>query len=157
MSIVLAVVTTLFICGVSAVLEGVMAGGNVREYYARLRQPRYAVSLPAWYVIGALYYVICAVVLYRLLRHPEETDIGTLALVLIVMLMAANAIWNFIFFRARNLRWSFLSFGPYIVITIALIITLSRLDQIATGLVFVYLLYLMYALAWSYRLWSLNQ
>lgn len=157
MSIVLAVLITLAICVVSAILEGVMAGRNVKQYFERLQQPRYAVSLKAWYAIGALYYVVCSVVLYRMLRHPEDTELRTIAFVLIVLMMSANAIWNYIFFRARNLYISFLAFGPYIVVTLSLIVALSRFDQIAASLIFLYLLYLFYALTWSYRLWNLNR
>jgi translocator protein len=157
MSIVLAVLITLAICVVSAILEGLMAGGNVKQYFARLQQPRYAVSLKAWYAIGALYYVVCGVVLYRMLRHPENTDIRIIAFALIVAMMSANAVWNYIFFRARNLFISFLAFGPYIVVTLSLIFALSRFDQIAASLICLYLLYLVYAITWSYRLWNLNR
>lgn len=157
MSIALAVLITLAICAVSAILEGVMAGGNVKPYFAGLQQPRHAVSLKAWYAIGGLYYIVCGVVLYRMLRHPEDRDIRTIAFALIVVMMSANAIWNYIFFRARNLFISFLAFGPYIVVTLSLIVTLSRFDQISAALIFLYLLYLVYAITWSYKLWNLNR
>ena len=157
MSILLAVVITVAICALSAVLEGVLAGGNVKQYFARLQQPSYAISLKGWYAIGGLYYVICGVVLYRMLRHPEDTSVRNAALVLIVVMMGANAVWNYIFFRARNLFISFLAFGPYLVVTISLIIALSRFDQIGAWLISLYLLYLVYATSWSYRLWNLHR
>ena len=157
MSTVVALLITIAICVASAILEGVMAGSNVKPYFAGLQQPRYAVSLKAWYAIGVLYYLVCGVVLYRMLRHPEDTDRWTIAFVLIVVMMSANAFWNYIFFRARNLFISFLAFGPYIVVTLSLIVALSRLDHIAAFLIFIYLLYLVYAFTWSYRLWHLNR
>ena len=157
MSIVLAVLISIAICILSAIFEGVMAGGNVKQYFARLRQPSYAISLKGWFAIGAIYYVVCGVVLYRLLRYEGDVTVRNLAFILLVLMMVANAVWNYIFFRARNLFVSLVAFGPYIVVALALIITLSRFDQTATALVFIYLLYLIYATSWAYRLWNLNR
>ena len=157
MSIVLTILIAISICILSAVLEGVMAGGNVKQYFARLRQPRFAISLKGWFAIGAIYYVVCGVVLYRMLRYDGDVIVRNLAFVLLMLMMIANALWNYIFFRARNLFVSVIAFGPYIAVTLALIITLSLFDLIAAGLVFIYSLYLVYATAWAYRLWNLNR
>ena len=69
MSIGFAILISFGVCVISAILEGVLAGKNVRQYLASLRRPRYAIPLWGWFTIGGLYYVICFVVLYRLLRH----------------------------------------------------------------------------------------
>src|SRR5919106_6954352 len=103
MSIVLTILIAISICILSAVLEGVMAGGNVKQYFARLRQPRFAISLKGWFAIGAIYYVVCGVVLYRMLRYDGDVIVRNLAFVLLMLMMIANALWNYIFFRARNL------------------------------------------------------
>lgn len=157
MSILLAILISIAICVLSAVLEGVMAGGNVRQYFTTLRQPRFAISLKGWFAIGGIYYIVCGVALYRILRYDGDSTLRNIAIVLLVLMMIANALWNYIFFRARNLFVSLVAFGPYIAITLALIITLTRFDQIAAGLVFVYSLYLVYATLWAYKLWGLNR
>jgi len=125
MSIVLAILISIAICILSAVLEGVMAGGNVRQYFTTLRQPRFAISLKGWFAIGGIYYVVCGVVLYRLLRYDGDSTLRNVAFVLLVLMMIANAFWNYIFFRARNLFVSLVGFGPYIAITLALIYRLT--------------------------------
>jgi translocator protein len=157
MSILLATLISIAICILSAILEGVLAGGNVKQYFATLKQPRYAISIKGWFAIGGIYYLVCGVALYRMLRYDGDGSFRNVAFVLLVLMMIANAVWNYIFFRARNLFVSLVAFGPYIVVTLALIITLSRFDQLAAGLVFVYSLYLVYATLWAYRLWSLNR
>ena len=102
MSIVLAILISIAICILSAVLEGVMAGGNVRQYFTTLRQPRFAISLKGWFAIGGIYYVVCGVVLYRLLRYDGDSTLRNVAFVLLVLMMIANAFWNYIFFRAQK-------------------------------------------------------
>lgn len=157
MSKVLAVLIAVVICVFSAGLEGVLAGGNVKQYLAKLRQPGFAMPLKGWFAIGGLYYVVCGIVLYRILRHQDVTALRTLAFILLVLMMIANAIWNYIFFRARNLFVSFVAFAPYIVVTLSLVFVLSRFDQISAGLISLYLLYLVYAIFWAYGVWRLNR
>ena len=157
MSIFLAILISIAICILSAVLEGVMAGGNVRQYFTTLKQPRFAIPLKGWFAIGGIYYLVCGVVLYRLLRYDGHGGLRNAAFILLVLMMIANAVWNYIFFRARNLFVSLVAFGPYIVITVSLVITLIRFDPISAGLVVVYSLYLVYATLWAYRLWGLNR
>jgi tryptophan-rich sensory protein len=159
MSIALAVLSAVGICILSAIFEGVMAGGNVKQYFAKLHQPRYAISLKGWFAIGGLYYVVFGIVVYRLLRYDADADatVRNLAFILLILMMVWNAVWNYIFFRARNLFISLVAFVPYIMVTLALIAALSRFDQIAAGLVFIYSLYLVYATSWAYKLWNLNR
>lgn len=157
MSILFAILISIAICIVSAVLEGVMAGGNVKQYFATLRQPRYAISLKGWYAIGVIYYLVCGVALYRMLRYDGDVSHRNVAFLVLILMMIANAVWNYIFFRSRNLFVGLIAFGPYIVITLALIITLARFDRISAALVFVYSLYLIYATLWAYSLWRLNR
>lgn len=157
MSIGYAILLSLGICAASAILEGVLAGRNVKQYLAGLRSPSYALPLWAWFVIGGLYYVIWGVVLYRMLRHEGGTSIRNIAFALLLLMMGINAFWNYVFFRAGNLFVSFLAFTPYIVFAIALFVCLMQLDQLAACLILLYMLYLVYATQWAYRLWQLNR
>ena len=157
MSVGLAILVTLGICALSASLEGLLAGKNVKRYLAELRRPSYALPLWAWYVIGGLYYVIWGVVLYRMLRHEGGTTIRNIALALLLLMMGINAFWNYIFFRLGNLFLSFFAFPPYLIFAIALFVSLIQLDQLAACFILLYMLYLVYATQWSYRLWQLNR
>lgn len=155
MSVNTAILISLGICAVSAMLEGICAGKNGKQYLMALRLPSYSVPFWGWYIIGVLYYVVCFVSLYRILRHDSST-IRTLALVLILIMMSINALWNYIFFRARNLFLSFIVFIPYNVIAIALFICLMLFDRVAAFSLLPYLIYLIYANLWGYGAWKLN-
>jgi tryptophan-rich sensory protein len=79
---------------------------------------------------------------------------------LILTLMVSNASWNWLFFRQRNLRSAYLFFFffflPYSVLAIAVVAALLQVDRLS-GIAFaIYLIYLPYALAWSFQIWRLN-
>jgi tryptophan-rich sensory protein len=48
------------------------------------------------------------------------------ALVLMIVLLLANALWSVLFFRWRDLRASFISFVPYAVLVAVLVVLLTR-------------------------------
>src|SRR4029453_6653984 len=123
------VVLTLAICGGAAILEGLMAGRGVRERFAELRLPRPSPSLKVWTVIGAAYYVICAVVLYRLLLL-RPTGLRAVALSLTVIVLLANAFWNYLFFRVRSLGQSLVVSAVYSLVALVLMIFLTRLYSV---------------------------
>jgi len=105
-------VLALAICAGAAGLEAVLAGRGVTRRFIELRVPRLSPPLKAWIVIGVAYYVICFVVLYRLLVFPR-TSLRTAALSLVVIVLLANAVWNYLFFRLRSLRLSFIAGAFY--------------------------------------------
>lgn len=151
-----AVCYSLAICVLGAVLEGAFAGSGVRQRLASLRLPSYAVPFWGWMVIGALYYTICFAVLYRLLLLPASTG-RMVALALIATFMFVNALWNYFFFRSRNLRHAFFLGLAYSAVAISLfLLLLLRLDRTAAWIFLPYLLYLFYAALWGYRAWKLN-
>lgn len=141
----------------SAGLEGLFAGKRVKQYFASLRFPSYSAPLWAWSIIGVLYYAMCFFVLYRMLRHEGDTIIRNVSLTLILLLMMANALWNYVFFRARNLFLSFVSVFPYLLAAIGLFCCLIQFDTSAAWSVAAYLLYSAYAVRWGYCVWKLNE
>jgi translocator protein len=145
----------LLICAAGAALEGVLAGGGVRARFAELRQPPFSPPLTVWFVIGGAYYIICFVILYRLLVSELSTT-HRVALLLLLALMIANAAWGLLFFRRKNLRASFLAFLPYTLVAMVLMLVLARIDRTSALVLTPYLLYMGYSVWWSYRLWALN-
>lgn len=148
---------SLAICALGAVLEGAFAGSGVKLRLASLRLPSYAVPFWGWMVIGALYYAICFSVLYRLFLLPASSG-RTAALALVATFMFVNALWNYFFFRSRNLFHAYLLGLPYCAVAVSLfLLLLLRLDRMAAWFLLPYLLYLVYASAWGYRIWKLNR
>lgn len=155
MSLSSAILISLGICVISAVLEGVFAGKNVKSFFAKLQFPSY--SAPLWVnIIGVVYYVICFFILYRIFRYDGDASIKYVALTLLLVMMGVNAFWNYVFFRAQNLFLSFFAFAVYPFIAIALFICLLQFDEMAAWPIVPYFVYLIYAVRWGYGLWKLN-
>lgn len=151
-----AIVYSLVICAVGLALEGIFAGPGIRQRLATLRLPSYAVPFWGWMIIGGLYYVTCFAVLYRLFLSPPSPA-RTAAFVLIGAILFINALWNYFFFRARNLRCAYLLGLPYGVIALSLfLLLLLRAERVAAWFLLPYFLYLFYGNFWGYRIWKLN-
>lgn len=148
---------TGLICVAAAGAEGLCAGRGVNQFMKRLKQPRWAPPLLAWYLVGLAYYVACFVALYRVLGTGLQEAAARVALILLLVLMAGNAGWNWIFFRQKNLRLSFWFFVPYSLLAGALLWSLVQVDALAAGVFAVYVAYFPYALAWGYQVWKLNR
>lgn len=144
------------LCIVALALEGLCAGGGIRQRLAEVRTPRYVPPLWGWIVIGAFYYAMCFAVLYRLFLIAPDVALRNGALALVFALMLINALWNYFFFRTRNLFHAFLIGVPYTLVALGLACLLLRLDRVAAYWLAPYLLYLCYASMLGYRMWKLN-
>lgn len=157
MSTTFAVLISLAICIASAILEGIGAGKDVKGFFARLRQPRFAPPLWVWYIIGVAYYAMCFFLAYRILRHEGDGAVKYTALILLLVYMSINAFWNFVFFRFRNMFLAFLVGLPYIPAAIGLFVSLRQFDSAAAYIFLPYLFYLIYATWLGYQNWKLNE
>jgi tryptophan-rich sensory protein len=54
-----------------AVFGTALVGGSGLEWFAGLAKPRFLVPLRVFYLAGSLYYVLAAVVLYRILARID--------------------------------------------------------------------------------------
>jgi translocator protein len=124
-----AIVYSLAICALGAALEGLFAGRGIKQRLANLRLPSYAVPFWGWMVIGGLYYLICFTVLYRLFLLPA-TYARSAAFALLGTIMFINAIWDYFFFRTRNLFYTYLLGLPYNALSLFLLLVL-QVDRLA--------------------------
>jgi tryptophan-rich sensory protein len=145
----------LAICAAGAALEGLTAGTGVRQRFAELRLPRYSPPLALWVAVGILYYAVCFIVAYRLLRGSLD-PVRSFPLALLLALMLANALWNYLFFRCKTLAASATAFLPYGLLALVLFISLLGVDRVASWAFLLYLIYLPYAAWWLFALRRAN-
>jgi translocator protein len=144
------------ICLVAAALEGLLAGRGVKRRLMQLRQPLHSPSFPVWVGIGLCYYLICFVILSRLMS-TTPSPLSWAALALIVVLLIGNALWNLVFFRLKNLEASILLMFAYVALAVTLAVLLRLLDRVSSWVFLPYLIYLVYATWWSLSLRKLNR
>lgn len=152
-----AILVSLVVCGIAAALEGACAGHGVKSYFAKLKSPSYSPPLWVWYIIGGLYYGTFFLVVYRVLTHGNDSSLAHTTLAVVLVMMLANALWNYLFFRAQKLFVSVLLtfFAP--VMDLVLLVCLLRLDRVATWALIPYLMYRVYSLWWAYGFWKMNR
>jgi tryptophan-rich sensory protein len=117
-------------CLTGAVAEGVLMGKGGRRFMDSLKQPRCTPPLWAWSLIGAAYYLICGIAIYRLTSHAAPS---LWAISLVGAVIAANSFWNYIYFRRRDLRLAFWYSVLYALLVIALIAVLIPADPVAAA------------------------
>ena len=59
-----------------AVFGAALVGGSGLDWFAGLTKPRFLVPLRVFYLVGALYYVLVAVVPYRILSRIDDPRAG---------------------------------------------------------------------------------
>jgi tryptophan-rich sensory protein len=157
MSTISAVLLSFLICGIASALEGLFAGKNVKSVMSKLRKPRFSPPFWLWVIIGVFYYLICFAILFRILRYSDNFGIRYTAFALLLLIMALNAFWNYFFFRRENLFAAAVLGAFYSVVAIVLFVCLWQFDYLAAYVLVPYLLYLIYAFYWSFRLLKLNR
>jgi benzodiazapine receptor len=139
-----------------ALFGTVLVGGSGLEWYEGLEKPGFLVSLGIFYLVGALYYVLFALVLYRVLSRVGDTRGRVISLGLTVGVMLLNELWNYAFFGLRSTLAGFLGIVVFLVLLTALVAALLRYERFSAVLLVPYYLWVLYDLAWTYELWRLN-
>src|SRR5882672_6522596 len=98
-----ALLKTLGLCSISVIIEAISATKDGKKWFESLKQPRFALPFPVWYFIGGLYYIICGTIAYRLFQSQESPHFS-LTLLLLVLMMLANALPNFFLFKQKSLK-----------------------------------------------------
>ena len=149
-----AVLPALIVCLLAALFEAICAGRGVRQRMASLRSPSYSIPFAGWIAIGGIYYAICFIILIRLLLLQLPRPV--LAFGLLASIMILNALWNVFFFRTRDLQQAFFLGIAYSAIAVVLLVVLFGREVFAALCFAPYVLYLLYANVWGYRIWQLN-
>ena len=139
-----------------ALLGAALVGGSGLGWYAGLTKPWFLVPLWAFYLVGLVYYVLGAVVLYRVLVHADDPRGRAVSFALTVSVLLLNELWNYGFFGMRSTLAGFLGMVVFLVALTALIVALRAHESFSAGLLVPYYLWVLYDLAWTYEPWRLN-
>ena len=133
-----------------------LVGGSGLEWFAGLAKPRFMVTLRVFYLVGSLYYVLVAVVLYRTLARIDDPRGRAISFGLTVGVLLLNELWNYGFFGLRSTLAGFLGIVVFLALLTALIAALLRYERFSAGLLVPYYVWVLYDLAWTYQLRKLN-
>jgi tryptophan-rich sensory protein len=108
------------------------------EWFAGLAKPRFLVTLRVFYLVGFLYYVLVAVVLYRTLARIDDPKGRAISFGLTVGVLLLNELWSYGFFGLRSKLVGFLGMVVFLVILTALVAALKRYERFSAGLLVPY-------------------
>jgi translocator protein len=150
-----AVLETAGLCLIFVIIEAFTASKDGKKWFESLKQPRFALPFPVWYLVGGLYYIMCAVIAYRLFLNTQSSHFY-LTMALLVLMMIGNALPNIFLFKQRSLRRFYLSGIPFAIILTALYIQLLRVDVFSSWVLFPYFIWLIYDYYYFRNLLKLN-
>jgi tryptophan-rich sensory protein len=139
-----------------ALLGAALVGGSGLSWYSGLAKPWFLVPLWAFYFVGLVYYVLGAVVLYRVLVRVDDPSGRAISFALTVGVLLINELWNYGFFGLRSTLAGFVGMLVFLVALTALMISLRTHERFSAGLFVPYYVWVLYDLAWTYELWRLN-
>jgi tryptophan-rich sensory protein len=143
----------ILICGAAAGLEALLSGPRPFAFLRSLRQPAWSLPVSAWIAVGIAFYAIMAIILARLLSIGRAAVWG---LTFIIVVLLADAIWNFLFFRLRRFDLAYYYLFPYSLIVIGAAIATYSSDPASVIPLALYILFLPYDVVWVSALRRLN-
>lgn len=135
----------------AAVLGNAFVSRNSLRWLRELRKPRLQLPLPAFAVVGAVYYLQLGTVLYRAYLNGDRSARNRALLVL-----AGNELWNVAFFARRSPRNGFAGVLVFLGPLLALQRSVASDPPSVVALTPYTLWVIGYDLPWFYRLWRLN-
>ena len=147
---------SIAICVLFALFGGALVGESLGTWYAGLEKPWFLLPLWVFYIVGFVYYVLFATVLYRILVHVGDRRGRANSLVLTIVVLFLNELWNYGFFGLESTLVGFLGIVVLLVPLTTLVVALRNYERFSATLVAVYWIWVLYDLAWTYELWRLN-
>ena len=144
------------ICVLFTLFGNALIGESLGTWYDTLDKPWFLIPLWAFYIVGAVYYLLFATVLYRILVHVDDREGRVTALALTVSVLFLNELWNYVFFGLESTLAGFLGIVVFLVPLTVLLVALRKYERFSAGLVAVYWIWALYDLAWTFALWRLN-
>jgi tryptophan-rich sensory protein len=140
-----------------AVLGTILAGNAVRTWYPTLVKSRIEIPLSLFAVVGLVFYVVDAIVAYRLLERVDQTPVAVLVLVALAVVMLYNELWNAALFRLRSPFAALIALLGFLAPLAILLIGCALVDVPSFVLIAAYVAWVVgYDLPWIHGLWRAN-
>ena len=82
------------VCALFATFGTALVGDSLGNWYGALDKPWFLIPLWAFGIVGAIYYVLFATVLYRILVHVDDRRGRITSLALTITVLFVNELWN---------------------------------------------------------------
>ena len=144
------------ICVLFALLGTALIGESLGNWYDALDKPWFLIPLWAFGIVGVIYYILFATVLYRILVHVYERRGKVISLALTISVMFLNELWNYGFFGLESTLVGFLGIAVFLIPVTALLFTLRTYERSSAALLAVYWIWVLYDLSRTFALCRWN-
>lgn len=145
-------VMTLGSTTAAAVIGNALISKDDLAWLGGLKRPRMQISVPAFVAVGAIYYLILGIVLYR---AADRRDGRATRLAIVVLVL--NEAWNVAFFGRRSVRNGLIGILAFLLPLGALQISVAE-DRTSAMVLAPYTAWVLcYDVPWTLRLWQLNR
>lgn len=122
------------ICVLFALFGAALIGESLGNWYAALDKPWFLIPLWVFGIVGAVYYILFATVVYRILVHVRDRRGKITSLMLTTGVMFLNELWNYGFFGLESTLVGFLGIAAFLVPVTALLLMLRAYERFSAGL-----------------------
>jgi len=145
----------LFLCYSASITGDISASPNLMGWYNGLQKPFF---MPPERIFPALWTILYTTIAFSAWRLWMQVRISKnrVAFGLFFLQLALNIAWPIVFFRVRDLDLAFLVILMLLSSIAATIYFFRRLDQLASYLLYPYILWVSFATILTAEIWSLN-
>jgi benzodiazapine receptor len=150
-------IVSLLLPQLAGLFGAIFTARGVREWYPLLQKPSF--TPPSW-LFGPVWltlYLLMGVALYRVWVHGAHTRDGRWALAFFALQLLVNALWSYLFFGLRNPALGLAGIFLLWLLIVMTLVLFAKVDRPATLLLIPYLLWVSFAMALNYAIWSLNR
>lgn len=133
---------------------GAIASTRAPEFYQALIRPSWAPPAALFGPVWSVLYLMMGVASWLVWREGSGNTRGALRLYLVQL--ALNSLWSWLFFAWHQGRWAFFEIVVLWVMILATVVAFWRIRLLAGVLLVPYLLWVSFATALAYTVWTLN-
>jgi tryptophan-rich sensory protein len=124
------------------------------EWYYALRKPDW--TPPPWVFgpVWSILYLLMALAMWKVWLSGRYVRIG--ALIWWLLQLGLTAAWSWLFFGLHRPGWSMLEMALLIGVVLLCVKAFAAISRVAAWLMAPYLLWLLFAWALNYAIWSMN-
>ena len=140
-----------------AIIGVLLAGDAMETWYPSLETPW--LNIPIWVFIPVqiLYYVICAIIIYRILKYVMPNRQRNISLALLLTMMISAELWNFLFLGLRSTFAGWVGMILFTMMAIVVYAYLRRAERNSSRIMIPYLVWLVLDNIWIFELWLANR
>ena len=139
----------------TAAATGTIASLDAADFYSRLRRPDWAPPSSVFGPVWTLLYIAMAIAAW-LVWKVRDTTLARVGLSLFVAQLALNALWSWLFFAWHRGALAFADILVLCVLVGATVVVFWRVRPMAGALLVPYFVWLLFAAALNFAVWTRN-